>query len=344
MNPSGEELLLFAEIATVSIPFNGAIGTDLTEVNGMGMKRWAIALISLVVATATCNGMASTDNTEAGAASVASAAPAIGIVLVAPPPGIDPCEIAEVTASPTRPNWDTSASTTQCGIIESDYGWMSQAMGAGVGQQLLVTSMRYGLTPKLDLRWGLTNHIAQSGGGRPALEGVGDQWLSARYRFLEQSRWVPAMAFDYGFKVPMANPAKGFGSGFADNQFILIVSRDFGKNHLDFNTVGTIVGQSNGRDGSAQFGLALTRPVTPKLSVVVESYGGPQPGTSDRFGAAFAGAAYNLRPTIVIDGAYSRTYTAGSPRQQIMFGMTFAIRPGFMPLPKTSAFARLLGR
>ena len=266
------------------------------------------------------------------------------VVLSRPAPSPDPCFLAELTANPTRPNWDTAASTTQCGVIEVDSGWMMQPMGGGVRQNMLATSMRYGLTPKLDLRWGLTNHINQGGGGTAALEGVGDQWLMARYRFIEQSAKLPAMAFLYGAKIPMANPAKGFGSGFVDHQFAFIASRDLGKNHFDFNSVGTLVGGANGHDGSAQVGLALTRPVTPKFSAILESYGGPQPGTTDRFGAGLAGGAFTVRPTLVIDGAYTRTYTAGSPRQQFLLGLTYAIRPGFAPLPSGSLVGRLLGR
>jgi hypothetical protein len=217
-------------------------------------------------------------------------------------------------------------------------------MGAGVSQTMTMSGMRYGLTPKLDLRWGTTNHIAQSGGGTAPLEGIGDQWLMARYRFLEQSARAPALAFLYGYKVPLANPAKGFGSGFADHQFVFIASRDFGKNHFDFNTVGTLVGESNGHDGSAQFGLALTRAVTQKFSWMLESYGGPQPGTPDRIGAAFTGASYTLRPALVLDCAYSRTYTAGTPREQFLFGFTYAMRPFFPTVSRGRAVARMLGR
>jgi hypothetical protein len=97
-------------------------------------------------------------------------------------------------------------------------------------------------------------------------------------------------------------------------------------------------------DGAAQFGLAVTRPLSKKLSGILESYGGPQPGSPDRFGAVFAGAVYTLRPQLVLDAAYARTYTAGSPRQQVLVGVTFASRPGFAPLSHGSALARLLGR
>jgi hypothetical protein len=256
----------------------------------------------------------------------------------------DPCLTGEVAANATRPAWDYGASTTQCGVIESDFGWLGQPMGSGVNQQMVVSSMRYGLTPRLDLRWGLTNWIWQNGAGSASLQGIGDQWLGGRYRFQEQGRVMPAMAFLYAGKVAMANPAKGFGSGFADHQLVLIVSRDLGRNHFDFNTVGTVAGGAGGHDGAAQFGLALTRPVTKKLSGILESYGGGQPGTPDRFGAVFAGATFTVRPQLVIDGAYMRTYTAGSPREQVLFGITYARRAGFAPLSRRFAAARMLGR
>jgi hypothetical protein len=256
----------------------------------------------------------------------------------------DPCLTGEVAANATRPPWDYAASTTQCGVIESDFGWLGQPMGSGVNQQMVVSSMRYGLTPRLDLRWGLTNRIWQDGSASASLQGVGDQWLGGRYRFQEQGRVMPAMAFLYAGKVPTANPAKGFGSGFADHQFVLIVSRDLGRNHFDFNTVGTLAGGAQGHDGAAQFGLAWTRPVTKKLSGILESYGGGQPGTPDRFGAVFAGATFVVRPQLVIDGAYTRTYTTGSPREQVLFGITYARRAGFAPLSRRFAAARMLGR
>jgi hypothetical protein len=216
-------------------------------------------------------------------------------------------------------------------------------MGGGVQQRALVSSVRYGLTPKLDLRWGTTNHISQRGGG-PTLEGIGDQSVSATYRFQHQSRWIPALAFSYGLKIPTANPTKGFGTGFIDHQFLLIVSRDLGRNHIDFNTVGTLTGKARGHGGSPQFGLAFTRQVTGKVAWIFESYGGPQEDTSDRFGAILSGVSYSLHPWLVLDGAYVKTYTAGCPREQILFGLTYAMRAGFPPLARGSKIARLLGR
>jgi len=273
-----------------------------------------------------------------------SAIPAEGIMLAPSLKSADPCTQGEVISSPSRPNWDGGAGTTQCGIIETDFGWLGQPMGRGVRQWMLMSSMRYGLTPRLEVRWGLINHMAQSGGGEPSLVGVGDQCVSAEFRFVEQGRMMPALALSYGVKIPTANPAKGFGTGFTDDQLVFIASRDLGRNHLDFNIAGIVTGEPGGHDGAAQFGLALTRQITRKLSWILESYGGPQPGTTDRYGAGLTGVSFALRPWLVLDGAYVKAFTGGAPRQQILFGFTVASRPTFGPIPRGSRFAHLLGR
>ncbi len=297
---------------------------------------------------------AATGNPHASLSSAVLSAPAAGALATANPVAAvvegevarvpDPCALLTTAANATRPAWDYAASSTQCGVLESDSGFLAQPVGGGVEQNAMVSSLRYGLTPRLDLRWAITNHIWQSGGGTASVEGTGDQWLGLRYRFVEQGRIVPAMAFLYTGKIPAANPAKGLGSGFVDHQILFIASRDIGKDHFDFNCVGTLIGEKQGHEGAAQFGLALTRPVTAKLSAILESYGGPQPGVSGRFGAGLTGATYTLRPQLVLDAAYSRTYTAGSPRQQMLVGFTFARRSGFSTIPRGSAFGRFLGR
>jgi hypothetical protein len=290
---------------------------------------------------------ASTSNAGSAADAVlfeGAAGPAAGFVRGTEAQRPDPCFTHETVASPTRPNWDSSAMTTPCGNLETDFGWLLQPMGGGVRQTQLVSSVRFGLTPRLDVRWGVTNHIAQSGGETGPLQGIGDQTVSAIYRFHEQGRVSPAMAVSYGVNLPMANPTKGFGSGFVDHQFVLIASRDVGAIHLDMNAVGTLTGEAGGHDGAVQFGLAATRPVTRRLAWIVESFGGPQPGTADRFGAALTGGSYTLRSWLALDGAMTWTYTAGSPRKQVLFGLTWARRAGFVPSGSGSRIGRMLGR
>lgn len=319
----------------------------------MKPPQWCVLFLCLMClenkTQAATDHVVPTGNAASAGSSNASSAPsapasASAVTEVVRPEIHDPCLTPDVAAAPSRPNWSAGAATTQCGVIEVDSGWLRQPMGRGVYQQLFASSLRYGLTPKLDLRWGMTHHVVQSGGNQPAVEGSGDQSASLTYRFKEQGRWAPAMAFSFGINIPAANPEKGFGSGFYDHQFVFIASRDLGNNHFDFNVAGTLTGEQRSHDGAAQFGLALTRPITRKLSWVFENYGGAQPETSDRLGAVLNGVSYAFLPRLVFDGAYVRTYTGGAPRQQVLCGFTYAMRPFFPTLQRQSAIARLLGR
>lgn len=252
--------------------------------------------------------------------------------------------VTELSANPTRPTWTTGASSSDRGEMQSDFAFQWQSMGMGVRQWSLPSSIRYGLTSKVELRWGLPTHMAQSGGGTAPLKGISDQWLSALYRFHEQGPWMPALALMYAAKIPTANPSKGFGTGYTDHQLLLIASRDFGKVHFDFNVVGTIAGAPGGHDGATQFGLALALPVGSRFTWVLDSFGGAQPGTTDKYGAGLTGGTWTLKPWLVLDGAYTRAYTAGAPRQQFTFGITHAMKPGFGSAFSRARVARLFGR
>jgi hypothetical protein len=255
----------------------------------------------------------------------------------------DPCLHVPAVSNPTRPNWDGGASTTQCGILEVDFGWMRQPMGGGVHQWSLMSSVRFGITPKLDLRWALESHVSQGGGASAPQSGVGDQWANLTYRFHEQSPRMPAMAFSYGAEIPTASPSI-FGNGITDHQFVLIASRDIRKIHLDFDTVGELSRDAGQQGGAIDFGMMMTRQLNKKLAWTVESYGGSQTGTTDRLGAVQSGLSFAVRPWLVMDAAYVKPFTDGSPQQQLMFGITYATRPFFKPPPKRLALARLVGR
>lgn len=256
----------------------------------------------------------------------------------------DPCTASDVISQPSRPEWSSGAQTTQCGVMENDFGWLWQPLGGGATQTMLPLSVRYGLTPRMDVRWGLPTRMEQSGGGIRATTGVTDQWLSLTYRYQEQGTRLPAQALSYSFKIPTANPAKGFGSGYADQQLAWIASRDVRRVHFDFNAVGTLAGVPGGHEGAVQYGLALSLPATKTLGLIVETDGGPQPGTPDQFGQGLLGVSWAVRSWLVLDTAYTKAYTAGSPRQQFTMGFTYAHRPRLGGVRGGSAILRALGR
>jgi hypothetical protein len=311
-----------------------------------------VSLVAVVILVTCCavgeeggtgDGKASAEHR--GAANAEAFEPVFGAAVERAPVAsdADPCSALELTAAPSRPLWTAGAATTQCGVLETDYGWLWQGMGGGMRQTAAAMSVRYGLTPRLDVRWGVPAHLAQSGGGMPALEGVSDQSLSLTYCFKEQGVRTPAMALGYGFEIPTGNPAKGFSSGYVDHQLAFIASRDVGKLHFDFNTVGILAGGPGGLDGAAQYGLVLSIPATRRLLWLLETDGGSQAGTADRIGQALAGLQWSVRSFLVVDAGYTRAYTAGSPRQQFTAGWTWSSRPGAVALARMR-MARLLGR
>lgn len=275
------------------------------------------------------------------------AAPTAAAEAAAPDPGpapTDPCLGGPVVSNPIRPNWNSSTATTLCGILELDSGWQRQPMGGRLSQQPLVTDFRYGITPRLDLRFGLGAWVVQSGGTAEQSSGVGDQWLIGRFRYHDGAGLRPSLSLLYGWKFPTASPSAGLGTGYASQQIGQIASLDQGKNHVDITLIEQLNNASDGTEAGFQAGVALTRPLNSHLSFILESYGGSQPGTADRLGANLGALCYALRPWLLIDGAYTEVYTAGEPRSALTFGFTWAMRPGWPQLPRSARWARLLGR
>ena len=226
------------------------------------------------------------------------------------------------------PTWNIQAVPVQCGALETDNLALLQPMGQGLVQWTLFTTAKYGLSPRMQLRWGPPGRISQHARGTRPVIGTTDQAIGVLYHFRDQAGWVPDLSLDYGFKIPTANPSKAFGSGYADHVLTFIASRDAGPYHMDFNFAGTLAGGHDNFDGAAQSGVGVSRTFAHNLMATMEAFGGSQPGTGDRLGAAFAGGSWGIRPWLSMNGGYIRSYTAGSPRGQLMLGFIYTMRPG----------------
>jgi hypothetical protein len=251
-------------------------------------------------------------------------------LIVANEPGehADPCADPEVQPNSMSPTWNIQAAPVQCGALETDNLAVLQPMGAGVTQWTLATTAKYGLTPRMQLRWGMPGRISQHSAGTPPVTGTTDQAVGLLLHFRDQSAWLPSLALDYGVKIPTANPSKAFGSGFVDHVLTAVASRDTGPYHVDFNVVGTWAGAAHGHDRAIQSGLGLSRTFPHSLMGTVEVFGGSQAGTSDRLGAVLLGGSWGIRPWLAFNGGSLRSYTAGSPRQQFMAGFIYTVMRG----------------
>jgi Putative MetA-pathway of phenol degradation len=105
--------------------------------------------------------------------------------------------------------------------------------------------------------------------------GFGDTWLGLKYRFLQQTRRRPSLAFFYQAKVPSASVVAGLGSGQVDHAPSLLVSKDLHSVHFDFNVTPLFVGRpvGSGFDHNTGFALSAAAHLIGRLSVVGEGYG-----------------------------------------------------------------------
>jgi hypothetical protein len=236
------------------------------------------------------------------------------------------CNAPEITATPTRPTVTTSTAITQCGVVEADYGLTSFIPGNGTHQEVLGGSLRYGITPRIDFRWGTDNMHSYYGGGTH-LVGTGDNWLGGRVGLTSEKQTWASTAFMYTIKLPTAGIVDGFGTGFVDHSFAFIASKDIRKWHFDFNTIELLGGrEGSGFDTNNTLALAASHPVKGKWGMVYEAWGQTElNAASPAFASNLVGVTYTLSPRAVFDGGVDLGITPEAPRARLLVGATYSL-------------------
>lgn len=237
------------------------------------------------------------------------------------------CANTEVVSVPSRPSFSNGAATTQCGVLEVEYGWNQQWSGAGVQQDSLGGGLRLGLTPKLDFHWS-SDTFSQLQDGAAKERGFGDTWLGFKYRFLDASKHRPALGILYLAKIPSASESKGLGSGQADHAISFLASRDLRQLHFDFNAIEYLAGSASAHslDRCTQFALTASMPLRGRLAGVVEGYGASNLNSDNpAFASTMAGLTYEVNPRLVLDAGLDVGVTHDAPHKRAYAGVTYAI-------------------
>src|ERR1700693_189717 len=152
------------------------------------------------------------------------------------------CTSSSVISVPSRPTVTSATDTTQCGVVELEYGLERQWPGGGANRDDLSGGLRLGLTHNLDFHWSSSDflHIMDGDGNRT---GFGDTWLGLRYRFLGQTKHRPSLGLFYTAKVPSASTLLGLGSGQVDHSISFLASKDLHRLHFDFNLIELLAGR-----------------------------------------------------------------------------------------------------
>jgi hypothetical protein len=236
------------------------------------------------------------------------------------------CDATEITATPTRPTVTNSTAITQCGVVEADYGLTSFIPGNGTHQEVLGGSLRYGITPRIDFRWGGDAMHSYYGSGNHFV-GTGDNWLGGRVGLTSEKQTWASTAFIYTIKLPTASVVDGFGTGFVDHSFTFIASKDIRKWHFDFNTIELLGGrEGSGFDTNNTLALAAAHPLKGKWGMVYEAWGQTElNAVNPAFASNLVGVTYNLSPRAVFDGGVDLGITPDAPRARLLVGATYSL-------------------
>lgn len=222
----------------------------------------------------------------------------------------------EIAAVPNRPTFASSAEMVPLGVFEIEYGFE-----AAKGHQNINGLLKWGAVKNLEL-WFLHNPIERDA----SVAGLGDCGAGFKYKLFPQVKSRPTVAVLYVATLPTARP--DLGAGAMAHLVQLLVSKDFGKHHFDFNEGVQFVGrpQLSGFDRRYFTALSYSRPLSGKWGYTGEIAGfSRQSATTPATMTLLNAATYNLSSRLVLDGgAYIAAY-GQLPRFTVFAGVTYSV-------------------
>jgi len=230
---------------------------------------------------------------------------------------VNPNDVADqITAVPNRPTFSTTAESVQSGVFEIEYG-----LEAGDGHQNINGLLKFGLSKNLELRFG-NNPIERDAG----VAGRGDSGAGFKYKIIEEKSWMPTFSVLYTATIPTATAEVGAGA--VGHSAGLLLSKDFGKHHFDFNETAQWLGRpgANGFDRDYFTALAYSRGVKGKWGVTGEIAGFSRANATLAATMTIMGAAtYSWSSRLIFDsGIYFAAY-GNLPRATFFCGVTYSV-------------------
>ena len=227
-----------------------------------------------------------------------------------------------LVAVPNRPTFAATAEMVPRGVFEIEYGLESTS-----GHQNINGLLKFGAVKNLEL-WFLNNPVVRNAG----IAGTGDSGAGFKYKFFPQTKALPTLSVLYIATLPTAPAARGAGA--VGHSVQLLVSKDFGKHHFDFNEGVQFVGRpgASGFDRNYFTALSYFYPFTKKWGVTGEAAGfsrtnAATPATM----VALEALTYSPSPRLVFDvGGYFAVY-GNLPRFTFAAGLTYAVANLYHP-------------
>jgi hypothetical protein len=234
----------------------------------------------------------------------------------------------ELTAVPNRPTASTTAETVDRGVFEIEAGG-EIASGHQSVNGLLKLGARRGLELWLAGNPFERNRVIVAPPPMPGLlpteryeAGIGDTSVGFKLKAVSQEGAVPSLGVLYLANLPTAE-----GEGEVDHSFVLLVSKDYGKHHLDLNQGLTLVGRPvvSGFEVSSFTALTWSYPVTDRVGIAAELSGETATDYDDATLATLAAITYAVKPRLVLDAAVSFGLRGDLPDATVMAGLTYSV-------------------
>ncbi len=228
----------------------------------------------------------------------------------------------EITAVPNRPTFSTTAESVQRGVLEIEYGFE-----AADGHQNINGLVKFGISKKLELRF--ANNLFERDAG---VGGIGDSGAGFKYKVVSEAGMLPTFSMLYTASLPTSTGAPGIAA--ADHSVVVLVSKDFGKHHLDFNEGVNFLGRSgaSGFDRNYFTALSYSHPLSRKWSYSAEVAGFSRANPSlPASMTVLLAAGYNVSSRFVLDGGEYTAVYGNLPRVTFFAGVTYSIADLYRP-------------
>jgi len=223
-----------------------------------------------------------------------------------------------IIANPNRPTVTDPADITQFGVAEIEYG-----LTVAKSNQSVDGLLKFAFAKNLELRIPTNTFIHDADQN---VSSVGDTGVGVQWRIFHQTKKMPTFAVSYLAIIPTGPDLPGSGE-FA-HEIKGLVSKDFGKWHVDTN-LGYIF---LGRPGASGFDhvfvptLSASHPLKGKWGATAEIWGiTRQNATTDGSTSFLVAATYQMRPRLVFDSGMNFGLRGDISRVAFFVGVTYSI-------------------
>jgi hypothetical protein len=222
----------------------------------------------------------------------------------------------QMTAVPNRPTFASTAEMVPLGVFEIEYG-----LEAAQGHQNINGLLKWGAVKNLEL-WFLNNPIERDAG----IAGLGDSGAGFKYKLFPQKKARPTVSILYVATLPTARTQ--LGAGAMQHLAQILVGKDFGRHHFDFNEGVQFVDRpgAGGFDRRYFTALSYSHPLTSKWGYTTEIAGYSRANaTTPATMILLAAPTYNLSSRLVLDGGTYVAVYGNLPRATFFLGLTYSI-------------------